>query len=637
MPDFNVQTRILEMAFEILVTSSILIVVLTVLRFVLRGKIRPKVQYAMWLLVALRLLMPVTLTTSRTSVMNYVPEVTFRETLPATRGDSASDVSADGTEVSETPAAAAEAARRVPTTQILLTVWAAGTGAAALWMLAQNLAFTVRLRRVRRRVDGTDAAIPVYVADALPSPCLFGLWHPAVYLTPEALDADGTPNRYILLHELTHEQRGDRNWALVRMVCIAVYWFDPLVWLAAALSRRDCELACDEAVLSLLGDEARGEYGMTLLDLISGRRTRGNLLFCATTMTSGKRTLRERFSMIARRPRTAVWAAVLALALCTAAAACTLTGKVQKPFNADLPAMFMLDGELHYPTGAYLSWDEINNVILAGKLDSCVSGSEHPSKDGQANWEISDNYYGYLDGHLVLRQNTGRWRYCDRYDPAEAEGEPWAISHLPHMLRLNGTLYYYCMDEPLTDDQITRLTQKGVIRSVVESTAEPAENEEANFACTGQPYGEVDGRIALFSENYGWCFCISAADREQKALDEERMESERRERVHQAVCRKMSEAVWDESLSRDVIDTFLAEDARVNGMAGDDPYYFEAFAAYLERGDEPAADEKWTLTIRDTAWPLEKWNLVLTIAGSGEQYEIYYSIAYPYPAIPAKD
>ena len=243
MPDFNVQTRILEMAFEILVTSSILIVVLTVLRFVLRGKIRPKVQYAMWLLVALRLLMPVTLTTSRTSVMNYVPEVTFRETLPATRGDFASDVSADGTEVSETPAAAAEAARRVPTTQILLTVWAAGTGAAALWMLAQNLAFTVRLRRVRRRVDGTDAAIPVYVADALPSPCLFGLWHPAVYLTPEALDADGTPNRYILLHELTHEQRGDRNWALLRMVCIAVYWFDPLVWLAAALNRRDCELA----------------------------------------------------------------------------------------------------------------------------------------------------------------------------------------------------------------------------------------------------------------------------------------------------------------------------------------------------------------------------------------------------------
>ena len=72
-------------------------------------------------------------------------------------------------------------------------------------------------------------------------------------------------------------------------------------------------------------------------------------------------------------------------------------------------------------------------------------------------------------------------------------------------------------------------------------------------------------------------------------------------------------------------------------MAGDDPYYFEAFAAYLERGDEPAADEKWTLTIRDTAWPLEKWNLVLTIAGSGGQYEIYYSIADPYPTIPAAD
>ena len=61
---------------EILVTSSVLIAVIALLRLVLRGKISQRVQYALWLLVAIRLLVPVSFVSSPVSVMNAVEPVT---------------------------------------------------------------------------------------------------------------------------------------------------------------------------------------------------------------------------------------------------------------------------------------------------------------------------------------------------------------------------------------------------------------------------------------------------------------------------------------------------------------------------------------------------------------------------------
>ena len=60
---------------EILVSSTVLILALAALRFLLRSKISPRLQYALWLLAALRLLLPVSLVRSPVSVMNAVPDV----------------------------------------------------------------------------------------------------------------------------------------------------------------------------------------------------------------------------------------------------------------------------------------------------------------------------------------------------------------------------------------------------------------------------------------------------------------------------------------------------------------------------------------------------------------------------------
>lgn len=87
--------------------------------------------------------------------------------------------------------------------------------------------------------------------------------------TPERL-------RHVLAHETAHARHLDPLWSLLRSVCLAVYWFDPLVWIAAAVSKADGELACDEAAIQALGEGERIPYGKTLLSLIPVRTGPGS-------------------------------------------------------------------------------------------------------------------------------------------------------------------------------------------------------------------------------------------------------------------------------------------------------------------------------------------------------------------------
>ena len=154
--------------------------------------------------------------------------------------------------------------------QILLGIWATGSCAVLLAILFSNLRFAQRLRQVRRPMEKVESRLPVYLADGLPSPCLFGLFRPAIYLTEDAV-RDGAVLRHVLVHEETHFRHGDHIWSALRGVALALHWWNPLVLLAAVLSRRDGELACDEGALKRLGEGERTAYGETLLKLVTAR------------------------------------------------------------------------------------------------------------------------------------------------------------------------------------------------------------------------------------------------------------------------------------------------------------------------------------------------------------------------------
>lgn len=331
---------------EVLLTSSVLILSLLVLRQVFREKISRRVQYALWGLVLIRLLAPVELPAADFSVLSvseparvqmeerledepvYVLPVSTQEIARSSaRPNVILPMEGRYSEVTQVEGKPAVLTKYAFTLEEALgLVWVAGMGCMGLWLAVSNLRFWHMLRKKRIPMELPECRYPVFlVEEGLVSPCLFGLFRPAVYLTPAAMES-GEGLRHVLAHEETHGRHWDPLWSLLRSVCLAVYWFDPLVWWAAAAAREDCELACDESALGRLGEGERIPYGQTLLRLIPLQKLSGGMLLTATTMTSDKKRMTERITRIAENRKMRAAALCAALAVTAAVCAVTFTG-----------------------------------------------------------------------------------------------------------------------------------------------------------------------------------------------------------------------------------------------------------------------------------------------------------------------
>ena len=357
---------------EWIVTSSALILLVLLLRVLIKDRVSPRLRYALWGLALLRLLVPVSLWESPVSVLRAA-QINEGYQLVSTLPDNMSlyengswrfVAGPDGAFQMEPDAAgrwevnqprlhnaygwvavpSAEEARAlrdqgqkavdtaglkrlVDVQNVLRVVWQAGIWLFMLFLAAVNGKFALGLRR-GRRPDGEYHGRPVFIMEGLPTPCLFGLFRPAVYLNVAAMDAEHP--EHILAHEYAHYRHGDHVWSVLRSVCLAVHWYNPLVWWAAALSRRDCELACDDGAIRQLGEDRRLDYGQTLLGMVSKGRDPAALLRTATSMSAGKRAMRERIALIVKAPRTRKLTPALAVLLACALAACSFGGREAK-------------------------------------------------------------------------------------------------------------------------------------------------------------------------------------------------------------------------------------------------------------------------------------------------------------------
>ena len=195
----------------------------------------------------------------------------------------------------------------------------------AVYFIITNLRFAAMLRRSRRETEIKDAILPVYISAAIPTPCLFGFFSPAVYLTPQC-ENDAATMEHVLAHELTHYRHGDNIWAILRCAALALHWYNPLVWWAAILSKRDGELACDEGAIKRLGENERAPYGRTLIGMTCQRRDISSLAHTATTMTGSAKSIKERIILIAKKPKMAVYTLVAVVIIASVAVLCTFSG-----------------------------------------------------------------------------------------------------------------------------------------------------------------------------------------------------------------------------------------------------------------------------------------------------------------------
>ena len=324
---------------EVLTVSALIVVVLLV-RAIFKNRVPKRMLYALWLVVLLKLCLPGTLVSLPVLPAEdaAVPAQSAErpvQTAPVIQRP-AQTVTKPQTPaqqpVSPVQETAKPAAKPLTTAQILQIAWFSGSALLGLWLFGAWAVFTIRLHRDRRFL-GKRGGTCIYVSGAVKSPCLAGLI-PAVYLTEDVLQADEA--ELILRHELTHLRHLDFLWSLCRTAAVTVYWWNPFIWLAAICSKRDAELACDEAVAAKLPESKRFAYARAILAQ-APRKT-------AALSLAGP-PVKERILFLTKKQRTSVLCVILALLLVASATGCSFveltrqkSGEVTLPKSAPVAA-----------------------------------------------------------------------------------------------------------------------------------------------------------------------------------------------------------------------------------------------------------------------------------------------------------
>ena len=331
-----------------IISSSALILLLMLVRLVFREKMSQRLRYALWLLVLIRLLVPFSLGETEISIDNFTEKAAMSEggqiiseigniNLPQMSYNDAyaqvaSEYSNKGIDIEKMPVAEYERVgyeidnlRRgdISIGKAVHMVWITGICIFGGIFALSNMVFASKLRKNRRPIVWQNNRLPIFVTDKVDTPCLFDIFRPTIYVTDETM-ADYTTLHHVVEHELTHFRHGDHIWAIMRGICLAIHWYNPLVWAAAFMSKNDAELACDEATIKRIGEDERAEYGRTLIMMTCEKRPA--LFNTATTMTGSGRTIRERISLIVKKPKMAAYTLVIVAVIGIIAALVTFTG-----------------------------------------------------------------------------------------------------------------------------------------------------------------------------------------------------------------------------------------------------------------------------------------------------------------------
>lgn len=181
---------------------------------------------------------------------------------------------------------------------VLLAVW--GTGSAVL--VGYTLIVNGRLRRSVKEMElleYTDTGLPVYYGGTVCGSCLFGLFHPCILVNRDAAENPGL-YPYLMRHEKMHYCQKDPLWTALRIVLCVIYWWNPLVWAAAVCAQEDGELACDERAICGLPMQERQAYGRALLEVFQAGGQQ-QLLYGTVSAGSSRAGMKKRITAIAER------------------------------------------------------------------------------------------------------------------------------------------------------------------------------------------------------------------------------------------------------------------------------------------------------------------------------------------------
>ena len=465
-----------------IVKWGIIVTGILLLRKAAWGRISRRMQYGIWIVtVLLFMVQPFIPVQSSFSIENLFSEsIIFREQngtsmntgitgiAPIKADSEAQDTALMGQDREETQVPLqgerTETDTIMQSTAPFLYQWIHTYGSAIRWgaslllglgMLLSNLRFYRYCRRERIFYKrDPDTGLQIYLLKELPSPFLAGN---RIYVDARMVQ-DEKKLSYMVLHEYCHYRNGDLLWVLLRNLCLVLYFYNPFVWVAVRYMKQDCELACDEAVLQMLHEEAqRKEYGYTLLALAGKQNHRAVDFTITTSMSGGAKRLKERIGMISSQKKISGIVSVLVLLILFCLAGCTFTDR--KTVSQNVSEIKSVPDDRQ--------GDSMNEVI-PGVPNSEEENREKEdekqkvqNKDGSDQVDSTYNVVKWADGYFYFPDAEGLKRVSEE----TAEVENLAEGNVK-LGNFDGDFLYY-IRYPVEKDSLT-----GLIRMSIENRQE---------------------------------------------------------------------------------------------------------------------------------------------------------------------
>lgn len=407
------ETLFLRMVWLSATVSAVLLPLLLATRW-LQSRVKAKSLYILWLLLAVRLVVPVEITLPRPAVTVQVPQ--YEVTIPTNRpsGELPDDqlspvepnVEPSLPQTEQEPDLTAQT--EVPVAVVLGTLWLTGVFAIALIQISSYLVTRRALLRWARPVSpetreqiqylalrlGLKRTFQVRRSDRVRTAMVLGVLRPVLLLPQEECDP------LVVLHELNHLRRRDLEYKGLMMAACWLHWFNPLVWWMSRVAGRNLELCCDEDVAGKENSAFRHRYGRLLLECA----TEGAGPVLSSRFGSSKEELKARLTNLfvaKKRGRALVCLALACAVLAGGLVACEQT---QPPApDAQLDALeesiSYQDGVLSFtlPEGEG-EW----NIQISGRADTSDLGGISLHYMEGTEWTPSMIYFLPLSAQTVL-------------------------------------------------------------------------------------------------------------------------------------------------------------------------------------------------------------------------------------------
>ena len=323
-------SEFIKILLSLSVSGALLLLLILGLKPLYKNKFSKRWQYYIWIVVALRFLLPFTPDTTivgslfekfdTAAITNEIP-TSPNVPVPADTGNSKAEPTQTNREITT-------AAMREPFNKYvcLFFIWSALALVLFVRKVTVYQGFIQYIKAGNKEVS--DIKILNLLSDCeeklniktrvelscnplIASPMLIGFFRPRIILPVGELEDKELS--YIFVHELTHYKQRDMFYKWLIQIVVCVHWFNPFVYLLEKEVNKSCELSCDEKVLSVLDDKAKREYGDTLISFLKSSNLYKSSL-ASVTLTEGAEQLKERLGAIMKfRKKSKVVIAITAI------------------------------------------------------------------------------------------------------------------------------------------------------------------------------------------------------------------------------------------------------------------------------------------------------------------------------------